>query len=106
MHFQGSLTPLRAESGIDRPAKLDGKRYASYGARFEGRIVQQMIKNDGGSGKYTEDTSLEHTGVFGGLLSGETDATWVFMGWEGVLAKAKGVELNAFALDDFAVRAW
>ncbi len=24
-------------SGIDRPKDLEGKRYASYGARFEGR---------------------------------------------------------------------
>ena len=29
-------------SGIDRPALLDGKRYASYAARFEGRIVQEV----------------------------------------------------------------
>jgi len=28
------------ESGLDRPCKLDNKRYASYGARYEGRIVQ------------------------------------------------------------------
>lgn len=27
---------------------------------------------------------------------GEADATWVFMGWEGVEARRKGVELNAF----------
>ena len=30
--------------------------YASYGARYEGRIVQQMIRNDGGMGDYTEST--------------------------------------------------
>jgi ABC-type nitrate/sulfonate/bicarbonate transport system substrate-binding protein len=41
-------------SGIERPAQLDGKRYASYAARYEGRIVQQMIKNDGGQGDYQE----------------------------------------------------
>jgi len=29
-------------------------------------------------------------------LQGEADATWVFMGWEGVEAASKGVELNAF----------
>lgn len=28
------------------------QKYASYGARYEGRIVQQMIKNDGGTGNY------------------------------------------------------
>lgn len=45
-----------ASSGIDRPSQLDGKVYASYGARYEGRIVQQMIRNDGGKGEYTEST--------------------------------------------------
>ena len=45
-----------ASSGIDRPSQLDGKVYASYGARYEGRIVQQMIRNDGGKGDYTEST--------------------------------------------------
>jgi hypothetical protein len=43
-----------ADSGIDCPAKLEGKVYASYGARYEGRIVQQMIINDGGKGDFVE----------------------------------------------------
>ena len=43
-------------SGIDRPKMLDGRRYASYAARFEGRIVQRMIQADGGEGEYIEDT--------------------------------------------------
>jgi hypothetical protein len=45
-----------ASSGIDRPSKLDGKTYASYAARYEGRIVQQMIVADGGKGDYVEST--------------------------------------------------
>lgn len=28
--------------------------YASYAARFEGRIVQSMIRNDGGTGEFQE----------------------------------------------------
>lgn len=30
--------------------------YASYAARYEGRIVQRMIQNDGGKGDYDEQT--------------------------------------------------
>lgn len=55
---QGStsaIVTLKA-SGLDKPAKLDGKVYASYGARFEGRIVQKLIQADGGKGDYTEST--------------------------------------------------
>ncbi|MEW5316999.1 MAG: hypothetical protein WDW38_008333 [Sanguina aurantia] len=91
-----------ASSGLARPAQLDGKVYASYGARYEGRIVQQMIKNDGGAGKFIESTP-PMLGIWHTLLKGEADATWVFMGWEGVEARRKGVELNTFKLEDFGV---
>ncbi|KAI8472678.1 MAG: NMT1/THI5 like-domain-containing protein [Monoraphidium minutum] len=94
-----AIVTLKA-SGIDRPAKLDGRTYASYGARYEGRIVQEMIKRDGGRGDYTESTPpmLE---IWDTFLKGGADATWVFMPWEGVLAKRAGVELNAFLPSDF-----
>ncbi|KAG2441969.1 hypothetical protein HYH02_009763 [Chlamydomonas schloesseri] len=91
-----------ASSGISRPAELDGKTYASYGARFEGRIVQQLIRNDGGKGDFKESTP-PMLGIWDTLLKAEADATWVFMGWEGIEAKRKGVELNAFGLEEFKV---
>lgn len=50
-------------SGIDTMAKLDGKKYASYAARFEGRIVQKMIQHAGGTGDYQE-LSPEKLGSF------------------------------------------
>ncbi len=37
------------------------------------------------------------------VLQGKADATWVFMGWEGIDAKRKGIELNAFSLEDFKI---
>ena len=91
-----------ASSGIDRPSKLHGKVYASYGARYEGRIVQQMIINDGGSGKYIESVP-PMLGIWSTLLEGKAEATWVFMGWEGVEAELKGVKLNAFTLEAFGI---
>lgn len=91
-----------ASSGLSRPKDLDGKAYASYGARFEGRIVRQMIENDGGTGEYKE-VVLPMLGIWDTLLKGEADATWVFMGWEGVEAKRSGVDLNVFKLEDFGV---
>lgn len=37
------------------------------------------------------------------LLKGEVDASWVFMGWEGVAAEVNGVELNSFNPEDYGV---
>lgn len=90
------------ESGIDRPAQLDGKRYASYDARFEDHIVRQLVRNDGGDGDI-EITTPPKLGIWNTLLEGEADATWVFMPWEGLLAERDDVGLNAFYLDDYDV---
>jgi len=99
---QTSAIVTLKSSGIDRPAKLDGKVYASYAARYEGRIVQKLIQADGGSGDYKE-VPHPFLKVWDLLKEGDVDATWVFMGWEGVEARLKGVELNAFYLNDYDI---
>ena len=81
------------KSGLDRPMKLDGKVYASYGARwalltltlggctaappllyysqlfhrYEGRIVRELIRADGGQGDFKEATPPV-MGIFDTLL--------------------------------------
>ena len=35
---------------IKSPKDLDGKSYASYNARYEDKIIYEMVKNDGGRG--------------------------------------------------------
>jgi hypothetical protein len=82
--------------------QLDGKTYASYAARYEGRIVQQMIRNDGGKGEFVEATPPK-LDVWGSVLRGEAAATWVFLGWECVQAAMTGVELNMFKLEDYKI---
>lgn len=90
------------ESGFDSPSKLDGKSYASYKARYEDKIVEQMIKNDGGQGNLTIGYP-DKLGIWETLLTKTFDATWIFLNWEGVHAKAKGVVLNVFKLSDFGI---
>eukprot|EP01025_Chloroclados_australasicus_P050659 TRINITY_DN5851_c0_g1_i1.p1 TRINITY_DN5851_c0_g1~~TRINITY_DN5851_c0_g1_i1.p1 ORF type:complete len:346 (-),score=53.96 TRINITY_DN5851_c0_g1_i1:436-1473(-) len=102
--FQKDLSCLVTlkSSGIDRPQKLDGKTYASYGARYEGRLVQQMIKNDGGTGEYTEKT-MPFLQVWDSVLKGESDSTWVFKTCENIEAETKGIELNSFMMEDYNI---
>lgn len=91
-----------SKSGITRPAELDGKMYASYNARYEDEIVRAMILNDGGTGKF-RPVAIGRLGIWDMLKSGEADATWVFMPWEGVEARHNGIALNAFRMDDFGI---
>jgi len=89
-------------SGLIRPKDLDKRVYASYKARYEDRIVQQMIKNDGGKGKLTF-IYPEKLGIWNTLLSGNADATWIFVNWEGVEAESQDIELNLFKMSDFGI---
>jgi NitT/TauT family transport system substrate-binding protein len=90
------------DSGIHQMKDLDGKTYASYDARFEDTIISQMIKKDGGEGRHVKITPAK-LGIWETLLKGEADATWVFMPWEGIEAKRKGVDLNTFLLQDYDI---
>jgi ABC-type nitrate/sulfonate/bicarbonate transport system substrate-binding protein len=97
-----SAIVTKADSGITSPAQLDGKRYASYEGRFEMPIVQQMIKQAGGSGAAVEITPPK-LDCFDAVMRGDAEATWVFMAWEGVIADMKNVSLNAFDLKSSGV---
>jgi ABC-type nitrate/sulfonate/bicarbonate transport system substrate-binding protein len=58
--LQGSTSAVcaLADSGIQRPRDLAGRRYASYGGRFEDPIVRAMVRNDGGDGDAVECHTL------------------------------------------------
>ncbi|UHG90050.1 ABC transporter substrate-binding protein [Spirosoma oryzicola] len=90
------------ESGIDRPQKLDGKVYASYGARYEEDIIRQLIQNDEGRGQVLSH-KLGWSEIWKSLLTREVDAAWFWLTWEGVRADIDGVELNQFLFDDYAI---
>jgi len=90
------------DGAVDRPADLDGKTYASYDARFEDHIVEQLVRNDGGAGDLSVVTPPK-LGIYETLVDGDADATWVFMPWEGLLAERDGVGLTPFYLDEYDV---
>lgn len=89
-------------SGIDRPAKLDGKTYAGYQTVLEENLLANLIKNDGGEGKF-EMVTPPRLDIFDAFLREEYDTCWVFMPWEGVIAEMEGFKIHAFRLADYGV---
>lgn len=47
---QQAVVAVMASSGITRPAQLAGKTYGGYGTPAEAIMINQMIKDDGGTG--------------------------------------------------------
>lgn len=96
-----AIVTLR-ESGIERPSQLDGKVYGSYQARYEDKIVEKMVRNDGGKG----DLKIEYPdklGIWNVLLNQKCDATWIFVPWEGIEAQGKNIQMNYFRMEDFGI---
>ncbi|MCZ8169468.1 MAG: ABC transporter substrate-binding protein [Flavobacterium sp.] len=96
-----SITTL-ASSGINSPRELVGKTYASYKARYEDTIVQELVRHDGGQGDFTVSYP-EKLGIWNTLLEGKADATWIFDNWEGVEAASRGIALQSFQLAAYGI---
>lgn len=102
--FQEDISALCTlkSGGLNSPAALDHKIYASYNARYEDRMVAQMVRNDGGKGAI-KTIYPDKLGIWNTLLTGQADATWIFVNWEGVEAEAQNIDLNLFKMSDFGI---
>ena len=81
-----------ASSGIRTPADFAGKTYASYGLPIERPILEGLMGchgADAGTVRFV-DVGFD---AFPALLAGRVDLAWIFLGWDGVQAGLKGVEL-------------
>nr|MBC7611590.1 ABC transporter substrate-binding protein [Pseudopedobacter sp.] len=96
-----SITSLKSAK-LNSPKLLDDKTYASYKARYEDKIVKELVMNDGGKGDFNI-IYPDKLGIWNTLLSGEADATWIFDNWEGIEAESKNIELNKWSLKDYDI---
>lgn len=97
-----SAIAVRAAGPVERPAQLDGRRYASYSARYEMAIVRALVQADGGRGDLVE-VRPDRLSAPAMLDAGEADATWIFSHWEGVQAARRRRPLRQFRLADHGI---
>jgi ABC-type nitrate/sulfonate/bicarbonate transport system substrate-binding protein len=96
-----SIASLQS-TALESPKALDGKTYASYKARYEDKIVKELVINDGGNGIF-KIVHPDKLGIWNTLLDGTADATWIFNNWEGIEAESKNIALNKWSLNDYAI---
>ena len=96
-----SIASLKS-AALPSPKVLDKKTYASYKARYEDKIVSELVKNDGGEGVFNI-IYPDKLGIWNTLLNGSADATWIFDNWEGIEAESKNIALTKWSLNDYAI---
>jgi hypothetical protein len=86
--FRYDCLEKSADKGTDLPGCLSQKLCRQTQLTFSDGVVRSV-----------QAKALS----FLGRVQGEADATWVFMGWEGVEAEQRGLPLNVFRLEDFSI---
>ena len=89
----------RAGEGMDRPAGMEGKKYATWDLDLEKATIKQVVEKDGGDFDKIEMIPSTVTDEVSALKSKSVDAIWIFYGWAGVAAEVAGLETDYF---DFA----
>lgn len=93
---------VRSDSGITQLAALAGRRYASYGTKFEVAMVEHMIRAGGGlDGPHV--VPVEKLDILPSLYTGDIDILWGFFAWEGIQAELAGEELHHFFVAESGV---
>ena len=98
-HNTSGIMSLK-ESGIQRPADLSGKRYASWDLPIETAIIRYLMENDGGD--YNSIITIPNfaTDVISALKT-DADAIWIYYAWDGIAAETAGVEFNYIDIGAF-----
>ena len=86
-----------ADSGIESAADFAGRTYASYSLPIERPILEGLMDCEGADASTVEFVDVGFD-AFPALLAGRVDLAWIFMGWDGVQAELRGVELSTVPL--------
>ena len=84
----------RAGDGIDSPKGLEGKTYSTWESPIELKMIEYVMKQDGGDFSKLKLIPNDITDEPAALAAHQTDSVWVFYGWSGINAEVEGVDCD------------
>ncbi len=90
----------RKGEGMDRPAGMEGKKYATWDMDVEKATIRQVMEADGGDFALVEQIPSTVTDEVSALEGRSVDAIWVFYAWAGKACEVAGLETDYFAFAD------
>ncbi len=97
-HNTSGIISLK-EDGIESPADMEGKNYATWDLPIEQAILKNVIEADGGD---FDKVNLipEYVTDVPTALQQDIDAVWVYYAWDGVSTEEAGLDTNFFYFKD------
>ena len=90
-----------ADGPISRLRDLDGGLYGGFGLPYEQPQWTAVVKADGGEG--TVSGVILSTAAYEALYGGDVQAAEIFVTWEGIEARQRGVELRTWTYQEFGI---
>ncbi|GHU22248.1 nitrate ABC transporter substrate-binding protein [Spirochaetia bacterium] len=81
-----------ANSGINRPKDLAGKRFASWETPFYTAIIRTLVSDDGGDFNAVKMIPNNATDAFSALET-DIDAIWIYYAWDAMAAAVNGTNI-------------
>jgi len=88
------------ESGIQRPADMSGKRFASWDMPIVTAIIRHIVEKDGGIFETVRMIPNNATDAFSALQT-DVDAIWVYYAFDCIPASIRGIDFNYIDLGEF-----
>ncbi|MDO3650696.1 ABC transporter substrate-binding protein [Nocardia mangyaensis] len=98
-HWATGIGVRADRADLASPKDLDGKTYAGFGDPGELEVLQQVIRNDGGTGDFT--SVVLGSSAYEAVYSGKADFTVSYLAWEGIEAEHHGTPMRYFRYTDF-----
>ncbi|MFC4377680.1 ABC transporter substrate-binding protein [Nocardia halotolerans] len=98
-HWATGIGVRADRADLASPKDLDGKTYAGFGDPGEREALQQVIRNDGGTGDFT--SVVLGSSAYEAVYSGKADFTVSYLAWEGIEAEHHGTPMRYFKYTDF-----
>ena len=82
-----------AQTGINRPRDLAGKRFASWETPLVTAIIKDIVDGDGGDFNAVTMIPNFATDAFSALAT-DIDAIWIYYAWDGIAAEVNGISID------------
>ena len=92
----------REGDGIDTPAGMEGRTYATWDSPIELAMLRFVMEQEGADFDKVTLIPNEITDEPAALAAHQTDAVWVFYGWSGINAQIEEVPCDYWAFGDIS----
>ncbi|MBF0713701.1 ABC transporter substrate-binding protein [Gemella sp. GH3] len=91
----------KASENINSPKDLESKKYGTWNDPIELAMIKNIVENNGGSYNNIKLVPNSDSNSITSIENNIFDASWIYYGWDGIMAKKQNIDTNFFYLKDY-----